>query len=76
MFLEIDRMNSSTLGINGLDVSTEASANDALDKVSKALTTLMESRSKIGAQQNRLEHFNNLNDKALSIGNVFFHTPK
>lgn len=64
MFLSIDKMNTSILGINGLDVSTEAGANDALDKVPKALAKLTESRSKIGAQQNRLEHTITNNENA------------
>ena len=56
MFLEIDRMNTTILGINDLDVSTVGGANHALDAVKGALEKVSSSRSKIGAQQNRLEH--------------------
>ena len=56
MFLEIDRMNTTILGINDLDVSTVGGANHALDAVKDALEKVSSNRSKIGAQQNRLEH--------------------
>lgn len=56
MFLGIDRMNTSILGINDLDASTVDGANHALDAVKGALEKVSTNRSKIGAQQNRLEH--------------------
>lgn len=56
MFLEIDRMNTDILGIGDLDVSTVDGANHALDAVKGALQKVSANRSKIGAQQNRLEH--------------------
>lgn len=56
MYLEIDRMNTNILGINDLDVSTVDGANHAIDAVQGALDIVSSSRSKIGAQQNRLEH--------------------
>lgn len=56
MFLEIDRMDTKILGINNLDVSTADGANHAIDAVQDALNKISSSRSKIGAQQNRLEH--------------------
>lgn len=56
MWLEIDRMNTSTLGVHDLDVSTVDGANLALDAVKGALEKVSSNRSKIGAQQNRLEH--------------------
>lgn len=56
MFLEIDHINTSILGINNLDVSTSAGANHALNAVHSALDKVSANRSKIGAQQNRLEH--------------------
>ena len=56
MLLEINRINSSVLGINSLDVSTREGAQNAMKRVEDALSTLMESRAKIGAQQNRLEN--------------------
>lgn len=56
MFLEIDRMNTSIIGINDLDVSTVDGANHAINAVHGALEKVSSNRSKIGAQQNRLEH--------------------
>lgn len=56
MYLEIDPMNTSILGISDLDVSTVEGANYALDAVKGALEKVSYNRSKIGAQQNRLEH--------------------
>ena len=56
MWLEIDNMNTSILGIEDVDVSTVAGANYAIDAVKGALQKVTENRSKIGAQQNRLEH--------------------
>lgn len=56
MFLEIDRMDASFLGIDDLDVSTIEGAYHAMDAVDGALEKLSASRSRIGAQQNRLEH--------------------
>lgn len=56
MFLEVDRMNTTILGINDLDVSTASGANHALETIQGALEKVSVNRSKIGAQQNRLEH--------------------
>ena len=56
MYLEIDHMNTSVLGIRDLDVSTVNGANHAMTAVQEAVKRVSENRSKIGAQQNRLEH--------------------
>lgn len=56
MFLEIDSMSTSTLGIDSLDVTTADGAYHAMDAVEEALRKVTANRSKIGAQQNRLEH--------------------
>lgn len=54
--LEIDPMNTSLLGIDDLNLSTIDGAYHAMDAVNTAMEKLSENRSKIGAQQNRLEH--------------------
>lgn len=54
--LEIDPMNTSILGIDDLNLSTIDGAYHAMDAVNTALEKLSANRSKIGAQQNRLEH--------------------
>ncbi len=56
MFVEIDFMNTNLLGLSGLNVTTEQGADAAMDAVSAALAYVSALRSKIGAQQNRLEH--------------------
>ncbi len=49
-------MNSTLLGIKGINVSTRSGAQEAINISKSALTTLSSIRSEIGAQQNRLEH--------------------
>lgn len=56
IFLKIDQMNTSILGIQGLNVSTIDGAYRAMEAVEEALEKVSANRSKIGAQQNRLEH--------------------
>lgn len=56
MYLTFDAMNTDVLGINELDVSSEYKARKSIDKVKGALEKINDNRSKIGAQQNRLEH--------------------
>ena len=55
------RMNAKVIGVDPLDVSTQDSASNSIDKVSKALATISLERSEIGAQQNRLLHAYNTN---------------
>ena len=40
----------------GLDISTQATANDAIETINTAITTVSSERAKLGAVQNRLEH--------------------
>ena len=56
MWLEIDKMNSEELGIDDLDVSTITGAEKAMNSIDEALKKLSDNRSRVGAQQNRLEH--------------------
>lgn len=56
MYLDIDDMNTSILGINYLNWLTEDGAQIAIKKASDAVDILSSQRTKIGAQQNRLEH--------------------
>ena len=63
MYLEIDEMDADVLGLRGLEVTTVWDAKNALDRVKSALNDVITNRSKIGAQQNRLEHtINNENN--------------
>ena len=56
MWLEFGKMDTNTLGISGLNVSTQSGAQSALSRLKDGLGTLSSIRSTIGAQQNRLEH--------------------
>ena len=56
MYISVDTMNLSALGINGVDVSTEAGASNAIDLIGNAVDKISSMRSSFGAQQNRLEH--------------------
>lgn len=57
----INPMDTRSLGINVIDVSTVDGANTALGLVDTAITAVSSQRSTLGAAQNRLEHtINNL----------------
>ena len=54
----IETMNSSYLGIKGLNVNDDSgiAATYAVDAISDALQKVSDQRSSLGAVQNRLEH--------------------
>ena len=56
--VDIETMNSSFLGIKGLNVNDDSgiAATYAIDAISDALQKVSEQRSSLGAVQNRLEH--------------------
>lgn len=54
-YVSIDAMNTQILGIKGLDVTTQDNAKNAIDDIAVAQRKVSANRSKIGAQQNRLE---------------------
>lgn len=56
MYVTIDEMNTDILGIRGLNVTTQSGAGRAMEATKGAVRKISENRSKIGAQQNRLEH--------------------
>jgi len=56
MWLTINNMSTIILGLSEMDISTFDGATKALGQVREALAKVSKSRSKIGAQQNRLEH--------------------
>ena len=56
MFVEIESIDTVTLGIHGMDVTTQESADKAISMIAGALEKVSSVRSNIGAQQNRLEH--------------------
>ncbi len=56
IWLEIGNVSSASLGIKGINASTIGGAGVAIDASKEALRRIMVTRSRIGAQQNRLEH--------------------
>ena len=54
--IQLRTINSTTLGINGLDVSDFDKAGDAMTRIQNAINEVSEFRSYLGAIQNRLEH--------------------
>jgi flagellin len=59
--VEIEAMNSTAIGIAGLNVTTSQSAQSAIESAKRAISFVSEQRASLGAAQNRLEHtVNNL----------------
>ncbi|MCG7334345.1 flagellin Hag [Sporosarcina sp. ACRSM] len=67
--LNISKMDATSLSVgtgdsktgSGIDVSTQAAANTAIETINEAIKTVATERSNLGAMQNRLEHtINNL----------------
>lgn len=56
LWLLIGNMSSLGLGVKNLNVSNVNGARNAIDVSKRALRRVMANRSRIGAQQNRLEH--------------------
>ena len=55
------KMDSTSLGVNGIAVGSVSDANSAITKINTAINTVSTYRAKLGASQNRLEHtINNL----------------
>ncbi|GIP19098.1 flagellin [Paenibacillus montaniterrae] len=61
-------MSTSELGIDGIDLTTEAGAQAAIETIKSAINTVSEQRAVFGAAQNRLEHtINNLGVNAENL---------
>ncbi|WCK54195.1 flagellin [Aneurinibacillus sp. Ricciae_BoGa-3] len=59
--IDINDMRSQALGVNNLDVSTQAGANTAIKVIDNATQKVSAERAKLGAFENRLQHtINNL----------------
>jgi len=54
--ISISKMNSTGLGVNAVDVSSQAGAASAISTIKDAVSSLNSQRSALGAVQNRLEH--------------------
>lgn len=61
MTVSVDDMHAKSLGIGGIDISTQDGATAAIDKLKNAINTVSSTRGTLGALQNRLDHtINNL----------------
>lgn len=57
----VNAMDSESLGLRDIDISTQAGAKLAVDKIKSAINSVSTQRGSLGALQNRLEHtINNL----------------
>jgi len=56
--MDIDKMSASGIGVDSVAISgsTNAAAQDAIEKIKTALASVSKQRSDLGAVQNRLEH--------------------
>ena len=61
MSVSVKAMDTASLGIDGVDISTQAGAQAAVDVIKNAINQVSSTRGDLGAIQNRLEHtINNL----------------
>ena len=59
--VKVGNMSSASLGIGGIDISTQEGAKSAVDLIKSAINKVSSTRGDLGAIQNRLEHtINNL----------------
>ena len=59
--VSINDMHTDELGIDGVDISTQAGAQNAVSVIKKAINSVSDMRGTLGATQNRLDHtINNL----------------
>ena len=65
MTVSVGDMHTDALGISDIDISTQAGAKAAVDKIKSAINSVSSTRGDLGAIQNRLEHtINNLSVSA------------
>ncbi len=57
----VQKMDSASIGVGNLDISTEEAAQAAVNKIKDAINVVSDVRGTLGATQNRLDHtINNL----------------
>lgn len=56
VIIYIDSVSTTSLGIDGVDVSTQEGANGAIDIIQRAVNKVSYQRADLGAYQNRIEH--------------------
>jgi flagellin len=66
--LAIGDMSATGLGVDGVNISTQAGGDTAIETIDNAIKTVSQERSKLGAYQNRLEHtINNLSTSSENL---------
>jgi flagellin len=66
--INIDRMDSETLGVKATNIATRATASKAITEVNDALNRVSTQRAALGALQNRLNHkISNLDTSAENL---------
>ena len=66
--LSINDMSAKALGVNGIDLTSQTSADDAIGIIDNAITTVSSQRAALGASQNRLQHsINNLSTSSENL---------
>jgi len=66
--ISISKMSAEGLGVDGIDISSQAGADGAITTIDSAIKTVSEERAKLGAIQNRLEHtINNLSTSSENL---------
>ncbi|WP_352416239.1 flagellin, partial [Oscillibacter ruminantium] len=59
--VSVGDMHAKALGIGDIDISTQAGASSAIEKIKSAINSVSSTRGDLGATQNRLDHtINNL----------------
>jgi len=68
LILDMPNVNSSTIGIFNLNISTISGASNAIASLESAINKVSSERAKMGAYQNRLEHtLNNVRNYAVNL---------
>jgi flagellin len=66
--VSIANMDATALGVNAVDISSQAGGDGAITTLSTAIETVSSTRADLGAIQNRLQHtINNLNTAAENL---------
>ncbi len=66
--IELPNAKPANLGLNSIDVTTQYSAQAAVSKIDKAMSTILSQRSKFGAYNNALEHIeNNVSNSCINL---------
>ena len=69
--VSVGDMHSAALGIGSIDISTQAGASSAIDKIKAAVNQVSDVRGTLGALQNRLDHtINNIGVMTENIQNA------